>query len=44
MTTIILNTAKETWDSFFGRVILLGLAFGWVPFFLLCKVQAALTA
>jgi len=39
----ITATLRDAWDSLLGRVILIGLAAGWVPFYLLSEAHAALT-
>jgi len=39
----IRNTIVETWESLLGRVAIIGLAVGWVPFALLSMAHAALT-
>ena len=39
----IKNIIEDAWDSFMGRVIILGAVFGWVPFVLLSEVHAQLT-
>lgn len=36
------TTLSETWDSFLGRIFILGLAIGWVPFYLLTVAHNAL--
>tara|TARA_R110000803_G_scaffold20201_2_gene52213 strand:- start:18 stop:149 length:132 start_codon:yes stop_codon:yes gene_type:complete len=36
------NTARDIWQSFFGKVIVISVCAGWVPFFLLSKAHAAL--
>lgn len=47
MLTNILNTTIESlrnvWDSLLGRVLLIGLAVGWMPFVLLSMAHNALT-
>jgi len=43
--TILTNTVeliRNTWDSLLGRVALVAITIGWVPFFLLSKAHAAL--
>ncbi len=44
MKNIITETIKDVWNSMLGRVILIGLAVGWVPFTILSLVHNALTA
>lgn len=39
----IRNAVAGAWDSLLGRVMILGLALGWVPFYLLTMAHAALT-
>lgn len=39
-----LKTAiADTWDSFLGRIMIIGLAIGWVPFYFLTMAHSALT-
>lgn len=38
------NAVAATWDSLLGRVLILGLAIGWVPFYFLTMAHAALTS
>ena len=42
LTDNLKDILAATWDSLLGRVFLLGLAFGWVPFVLLSMAAAAL--
>lgn len=42
MITTIRETLSSTWDSLLGRVVLLGLSIGWVPFVFLSMATAAL--
>lgn len=39
----IKNTIAEAWDSMLGRLCIIGIAAGWVPFYLLTEAHAALT-
>lgn len=42
MTTTIRNLITDTWDSLFGRVLLIGVAFGWASFWLLSEAVSVL--
>lgn len=42
--TQIIDTARDVWDSLLGRVLILSVAAGAVPFWVLSKAYAALTA
>lgn len=37
------TTIADTWDSFLGRIIIIGLAIGWVPFYFLTMAHQALS-
>ena len=41
---IAIETLRNVWDSLLGRVALIGLAVGWVPFVLLSMAHSALVA
>lgn len=43
MTTTALNTVRDAWDSLLGRILIIGLSAGWVPFYFLTRVHASLT-
>lgn len=43
MINALRNTIAEAWDSIWGRVVIIGFAAGWVPFYLLTEAHAALT-
>ncbi len=38
----ITNTLSAAWDSFLGRVAILALAIGWMPYYFLSAAHAAL--
>lgn len=38
----MIETLRNVWDSMLGRVVLLALSIGWVPFVLLSMATAAL--
>lgn len=38
------DTIKDIWDSTLGRLALVAICAGWVPFYLLTAAHAALTA
>lgn len=38
----IKNVITDCWDSLLGRVAIIGLSVGWVPFVLLSEAHAAL--
>lgn len=44
MTQRINEIVRDTWDSLLGRVLILSVAAGAVPFWVLSKAYAALTA
>lgn len=39
----ITETVRNVWDSLAGRILILGLTLGWVPFALLAAARDALT-
>lgn len=41
--TAITSTIRDAWDNLLIRVAIIGLAVGWVPFYLLTQAHAALT-
>ena len=45
MNTAINNmtdTARGLWGNFFGKIVIVSLTLGWVPFYLLTEAHAAL--
>lgn len=42
MIATLADLLRSTWDSLLGRVLLCGVCFGWVPFYLLGRVMASL--
>lgn len=39
----ITDFVTDAWDTLLGRIILCGLAVGWVPFYILSKAHEALS-
>lgn len=39
----IADIIRDTWDNTIGRLLIVGGAIGWVPFYLLTEAHAALT-